>query len=142
MMISTNLKGDLCKTILESVIVQMADGIWENSDEMWHYWPYVDIKDINGDIYIHIKEDGEYTYGMVNDGVDNWFIRQDKLDGRIERIRDFFAWRLRDIVMEYSKDNPGEHVRFYKDCNAVVGYIDDNVRACDAYDVFVTLMGN
>ena len=43
-LIDTGLAGDKAKDILDSVIGQMSDGMWENSPAMEHYWPFIDVE--------------------------------------------------------------------------------------------------
>ena len=42
-LVATGLKGYKNYSILNNIIGQLSDGMWENSRVAEHYWPYVEI---------------------------------------------------------------------------------------------------
>ena len=47
-LVNTGLTDAMSEDVLNSVIGQLSDGMWENSRVMEHYWPFVNIKNVDG----------------------------------------------------------------------------------------------
>ena len=77
------------KDILESVLGQMSDGIWENTRSMERYWKSLDVS-IGSDGFIYIE--------------DKHFVCSDPVD--------FLANKIKQIVKIEADDNPGDHLEW------------------------------
>lgn len=120
--------------VLENVIAQLSDGIWENDSRMRHYWPYINIA----------KKQG---YGCIEildpDSRDNWFSEKLNLDE--SSILEWFAQRIRDIVVENAEDNPEKRISFSPRCDVPLDYMyakDREITAADAYRTYTNLMSD
>lgn len=115
--VNTGLSGEKNKEILDSVIGQISDGIWENSPGMDGYWLPVTISD-NGDIIIDNNSD--ISYGG------KW-VRNKYYDMSDDEVRRFFANKIKQISQEYLNDN---NLNPYKGWNAesdeICDYLDRN----------------
>lgn len=115
--VNTGLSGEKNKEILDSVIGQMSDGIWENSPGMDGYWLPVTISN-NGDILI--DNNGEIRNG------ERW-IKNRYYDMSDNEVRRFFANKIKQISQEYLNDN---NLNPYKGWNAesdeICDYLDRN----------------
>ena len=115
--VNTGLSGEKNKEILDSVIGQMSDGIWENSPGMSGYWLPVTISN-NGDILIDNKSE-------IRDG-ERW-IKNRYYDMSDDEVRRFFANKIKQISQEYLNDN---NLNPYKGWNAesdeICDYLDRN----------------
>lgn len=115
--VTTGLSGEKNKEILDSVIGQMSDGIWENSPGMDGYWLPVTISN-NGDILIDNK-------GEIRSG-ERW-IKNRYYDMSDDEVRRFFANKIKQISQEYLNDN---NLNPYKGWNAesdeICDYLDRN----------------
>lgn len=99
-MIDTGLGGGKVVDILNSVIGQMSDGMWENSPVMEHYWPFIDIDEENGGVYFSVSiEPWKRGYRQ-----DNWFYTKMNLDER--KIKEFMANKLKAVAKQELKDDP------------------------------------
>lgn len=111
------LSGEKNKEILDSVIGQISDGIWENSPGMSGYWLPVTISN-NGDILIDNESE-------IRDG-ERW-IKNRYYDMSDDEVRRFFANKIKQISQEYLNDN---NLNPYKGWNAesdeICNYLDRN----------------
>ena len=82
--IGTGLSGTANKAILDSVIGQMSDGMWENTPAMRKYWAHCDIVEEGGQLFL-----------AVDDGYDSGFSGKDDA-----WIKAFFAQKIKQIVYE------------------------------------------
>lgn len=153
--INTGLKGQIAKDVLNSVIGQMSDGIWENSRIMQHYWKFVAIEDIDGDICIvvnnspYIFEPYRRTYNsrVQTRSFDNYFVSKCHRDDI--KIKQFFANKIKQIVREDFNDHNKCGCIFNDKDNSELHYIssyskDENgnypsITVADAYKVYITL---
>lgn len=150
MVIATGCKGKVAKNILLNVMGQLSDGMWENSRTMEHYWPFADIEsDDEGNVYIVIHKPGsKHTY-RENDSYNNWFVRWDKLNCKNDSIKQWFADKIKKIVAEERKDEPGRNLKFKVDNDTTLNYMssydkEDDYRAmtvAEAYSVYKVLKG-
>ena len=151
LVIPTNLNGKVAKNVLLNVMGQLSDGMWENSRMMEHYWPFADIEsDENNDVYIVIHKPGnDCNYHHPNTGWNNYFTRSDKLARDTKKIKEWFADKIRKIVAEERKDEPGRNLKFKADNDTTLNYMssydkEDDYRAmtvAEAYSVYKVLKG-
>lgn len=126
------LSGKKNKDILDSVLGQISDGIWENSPGMDGYWMTADINN-DGDIVIDKQVD-------IRSG-DRW-IRNKYYDMTDSEVRRFFANKIKQICQEYLNDN---NLNPYKEWNAEsdeeCSYLsrDEEVTIADAYAAYQAL---
>lgn len=135
--VSTGLSGIKNEEILDSVIGQMSDGIWENSPGMEGYWMPVNID--NCDILVDNNQFIKYgtdRYG-ASKYIDNKYYR--KSDGEVRR---FFANKIKQITQEYLNDNNlNPYSDWRPDNDEVCDYLDrgSGVTVGDAYKAYKAL---
>ena len=98
-------KSKVVNDILNSVIGQMADGIWENSSYMAGYWNFVEISKDNNICLCDRPWDWEGRNTLNN-----------KFYGMSDKdVKTFFAKKIKKIVSEELKDNyiDGKRTEFY-----------------------------
>lgn len=146
MLIATGLKGEMVKSILENVIGQLSDGMWENSRIMEHYWPFVDITmDDDDNVYIVIHKPGSKAVSKSYNWCSNYFLY--RLYSNELAIRQWFADKIKKIVAQERKDRkdePGCDLRFRADNNTELDYMglyDQPITVAEAYSVYKTLKG-
>lgn len=126
-LIPTGLFDQKSEDILKNVLIQLSDGIWQNTAMMRKYWKYADIVNKNGEIFIQLSRD--YNSGFYN------MINSD--------VRKFFAKKIEQIVKTYIKDykdrNP--NIKWDMNCTELCKYLgEDNITIQDAYKVYNTLL--
>ena len=145
--IKTGLKNEIDMEVLDSVMGQMSDGIWENSRGIEKYWYFADLDwDDFGEIVIRVPG-GPWAYcrwqgemkknpyaGMTDDG-----------------IRRYFANKAKAVVQEEVKDtNRGwqqheEGFAWKRGCEEVLQYMGghgiDEVKVSDVFRVYDVLIG-
>lgn len=119
--IATGLNDDRANDVLNAVIGQLSDGIWENSRGMEKYWEYADIERKGSEIYIVVDRDS-WASGY-----------RGKSD---EDIKRYFAQKVKQIVKE-------EGLEWSRDNTDVSNYLDyhSGVTVQDAYRVYDKLLG-
>lgn len=119
--IATGLNDDRANDVLNAVIGQLSDGIWENSRGMEKYWQYADIERKGSEIYIVVDRDS-WASGY-----------RGKSD---EDIKRYFAQKVKQIVKE-------EGLEWSRDNTDVSNYLDyhSGVTVQDAYRVYDKLLG-
>lgn len=122
------------KEILESVIGQLSDGIWENSPGMIKYWKTLDVTTDGGDIVI-----------VSSDGWDSPFHKYGESE-RGKKILDFFANKVKQIIKieiedGYTRDS--KKMEWKRDCDAVSEYMgyNEEITVKDCYRVYDKLKG-
>lgn len=98
-LIDTGLVGDKAKDILDSVIGQMSDGMWENSPKMEHYWPFIDVEMKGQRVHFAVSTEPWRS----NYGADNWFA---KVDFDEKAIKIWMAEKLKAVAKQELKDDP------------------------------------
>lgn len=100
--IKTGLKTQQECDILDGVLGQLSDGMWENSNVAECYWPYIDIKIENGEVVLHISNDyyrGEYPNNrflkMTDDEIKIWLAK------KIKQV-------IKEEGLDWKRDNPEE----------------------------------
>lgn len=120
--VKTGLSDDRAQDILNSVIGQMSDGIWENSSRMNRYWQYADIIKEGSELAIKISYPNSYENGFR---------------GKSEtEIKKFFAQKVKQIVKEegLNWDRNNEERSCYLDYHS-------GATVKDAYRVYDKLLG-
>ena len=93
-MIDTGLKTDLDMAILDAVLGQLSDGMWENSPMMDKYWPYIEIEKRGGKVYLDISDSyRKYDYPR------NGFMDMDDAT-----IKTWLAKKLKAVIKEEGLD--------------------------------------
>ena len=152
LVIPTNLSGKIAKNILLNVIGQLSDGIWENSRAMEHYWPFADIESDDSDnVYIVIHKPGnDCSYFHPNTSWTNYFVCSNRLASDPQKIKEWFADKIRKIVNEERKDYEwAKDCKFKADNSKELNYMssydkEDNYRpmtVSEAYSVYKALKG-
>ena len=140
LIIPTGLKGETAREILDSIIGQMSDGMWENSPAMEHYWRFINVEKIGSELaFVVNRENGEWGAGSRpgnNHFTENYFMT--KLGGKEDAIKQFMAKKLKAIAKEEIKD---EHNPIGWDRNNEMesGYLAGTIS--DVYFVYETLLG-
>lgn len=114
--INTNLKGKVNLHIMQSVLGQLSDGIWENSPRMRNYWQCVDFQlNSNNEVELVIKYKGLVFQYNVDADVLKWYAR-----------------KLRQIIKEEKRDLNSNDNSFrwsktcHKECMYISNYEDEN----------------
>ena len=148
LVISTGMKDLVSKSILDNVLGQLSDGMWENSKTMEHYWPFVEIKMVEDDVCIVIRKPGVSNIQdkwHTNNTYNNWFLRNDKLNCDPIKIKKWFANKIHRIVSENAKDYPNSGIKFSAKCEASLDYMYDYTtsgrdhKVSEAYAVYKSL---
>lgn len=127
--VETGLSGAFGKEIIDSIIGQMSDGIWENTPYMEYYWPNVDATD-NGDIEVS------------TDWTSKWSHKENKFRNMSDQeVRKFFANKLKAIVQEYLNDtNTNPYTEFRADneevCSYLGGHVVEDITIGQAYEAY------
>lgn len=94
--IKTGLVRSNYKTILDSVMGQLSDGMWENSPAMAKYWNNAGISEdaATGEVLIHIS-DGCFSgfCGKSDDEIKNWFADKVKQIVKAEFDNSSIGWK-------------------------------------------------
>ena len=138
---SFNADDKVIEAILESVIGQLSDGIWENSPAMNKYWVGMSIQD--NDILVS----DNFTVSYCKTRYNNPFFNMPD-----EKVKSWFADKLKAIVKHEEKDSGGKNwwkrdnmqeldylSRMYKDEEGVIK--TRTVTVADAYKVYDRLKG-
>ena len=131
----TGLKGKKYYDILESVMGQLSDGIWENSNSNQRYWREQDIELDKETEEITIKS----SYRLFND---------------IEGVKKFFANKVKQIV-KIEREDGDPDLKWARNNNCTTCYIspystyvdgkrvepDYEITVGDCYYVYDALLG-
>ena len=110
--IKTFLRGQIYHDILDSVLGQMSDGIWENSN-IYGYWVSVEISD-NNDIIVSKSRYVEFCNSYYKNGF------YDKSDSEVKK---YFANKIKTVVNVEQKDYPKRNLRWSNTNNTPLIYI-------------------
>ena len=140
LIVPTGLKGDKAREILDSIIGQMSDGMWENSPAMEHYWRFINVENVGGELaFVVDKARGEWGAGSRpgnNHFTENYFMT--KLGGKADAIKQFMAKKLKAIAKEEIKDE-NDPLGWYRNNEMESGYLAGTIS--DVYFVYETLLG-
>ena len=131
--IATGLKGDVAFHILDSVVGQMSDGMWENSPVMEHYWRFVNVVKAGGN-QVFLVVDG--VTGDPRSHVVNYFNYKLGMDEK--KIKEFFAKKVKEVAKEQIKDERNL-MGWDRNNEMVCDYLDGTISDC--YFVYETLLG-
>lgn len=134
--IPIGLKDEKTKDILNAVVGQLSDGIWENSPGMERYWRFTDGGDGKGNIIVYNGYERNPWYNPRQRGSGNpWFYSafNDMDDDAVKR---YFAHKIKQIVKE-------EGLEWKRDNTEPCTYLDydSGVTVRDAYKVYDRLLG-
>ncbi len=129
-LVSTGLSDAKAEDVLNSVIGQMSDGIWENTSQMDRYWKNLEIVKKDGELYIQANTDS-YSSGFKGYTEDE--------------IRKFVANKVKQIAKMYIEDYKGsaKDLAWDRNCTVKCDYLDYHSGATiqDAYRVYDKLLG-
>ena len=135
--IATNTFSKKANDMLNSVIGQMSDGIWENSKSMDKYWMFASIeRDVDGENVIEISAATGKPY--CNRYVYNGFA-----DMSDDQIREFFAKKIKQIAKIELKDNDKttEWKRNNTEFKSCYLNYNEDISIADAYLCYEFLLG-
>ena len=135
--ITTNTFSKKANDMLNSVIGQMSDGIWENSKSMDKYWMFASIeRDLDGENIIEISDTTGKPY--CNRYVYNGFAGMSD-----DQIREFFAKKIKQIAKIELKDNDKttEWKRDNTEFKTCYLSYDEEISIADAYLCYEFLLG-
>ena len=137
--ISTGLVDLTSKSVLENVLGQLSDGMWENSRAMEHYWPYAEVEMIDGKVCILISRYSNCSPSHCGDHPLNHFRYKMNLDSVL--IKKWFAGKIKAIIRQEAKDYPNRGLTCSLKCDVPLYYMyhhydrDAKITAADAYKV-------
>jgi len=133
--IKTGLFGKKNKDILDSVIGQWSDGIWENNPQMAKYWKFADVAMPNGEVLLEIDNEPSSRDGRI---VYNAFLNLDDA-----KVKEIFGRYVKAIVKEEIDD--GMSGEWKRDCTSECDYLtrsdDEPITVKDAYYAYEVLKG-
>lgn len=91
--IPTGLQGIKANEVLNSVIGQMSDGMWENTPYYNKFWMFCNIDKDNS---IIVQDRGQFRWDRF---YCSGFREMDE-----QQVRDFFAKRIKAILHQFKKD--------------------------------------
>lgn len=136
--IHTSLYTKKADEILNSVIGQMSDGIWENSTSMDKYWKFACIRKAEDDeVLISVSEDS-YDHCFRGTPTCNGFLHKSDFE-----ILSFFADKIKYIAKLNLKEDGYRNCSWDRSNLAELEYLNYNetITVQDAYLVYETLKG-
>lgn len=137
--IITGFKSKIALEILDSVIGQLSDGMWENSPRMEKYWKFVECVRKNDNTVV-LKIDSRATIYYFHDFLANGFYQMTDVE-----ILNWFANKIKQIVKEECKDNNLNFKETWKRDNTELelDYFGYNIpiTIADTYYVYEVLKG-
>jgi len=132
--IPIGLKDEKSRDVLNAVVGQIADGIWENSPGMDKYWRFASGLDKDGNLVVYNGYEQETCYGYGQRRPIWYYSAFNEMDD--DAVKKYFARKIKQIVkeegLEWDRNNT-EH------CN-YLDY-DSGVTVRDAYRVYDRLLG-
>lgn len=134
--IPTGLKDEKTKDILNAVVGQLSDGIWENSPGMERYWRFAGGGDDSGNLVVYDGYERNPWYNPRQRGSGNPWFYSAFSNMSDEEVKRYFAHKIKQIVkeegLEWKRDNT-EHCSYLD--------YDSGVTVRDAYRVYDRLLG-
>ena len=136
--IHTHLYSKEAYDIFDSLMGQISDGYWENSDRMQKYWNFAEIcRETNGEVTIKVERDS-YVW-------DKWSHRMSSnpyASMSDSKICEFFANKMKVIAKVEMEDENAGNV-WKRDCEMTLHYIgrDNNITVRDIYYIYDVLHG-
>lgn len=133
--------------ILDSVLGQMSDGIWENSPSMNKYWQFSMIKkSADNKIVIAISEIPQLRYSYYNNGKYTC-LKNGFADMTDDKVKAYFANKIKQIIkIEESNlkefyNNTSKDLSWRKDNQQKCGYMGykETITVADAYAAYKNL---
>ena len=134
----TGLKGPKNRVIIDSVLGQLSDGMWENSPRMEGYWRFCVTSMHENEVTLLISNEwAEWNYDRY---------KNNAFKGKsISQIRTWFAHKLKEIVKQEEKDWPSSGIKWDRKCLAELEYFNsyDNkhLTVQDIYKAYDILLG-
>jgi hypothetical protein len=129
--IKTGLKTQKECDIIDGVLGQLSDGMWENSRAAEGYWPYIDAELEGGEVVLHVSK--HYHSGGY---LDNRFLRMTDDD-----VKKWLAKKIKQVIKEEGLD-------WKRDNSDETDYLDTSWRkskqpssVADCYYVYEVLKG-
>ena len=134
------LKDEKSQDVINGVVGQLSDGMWENSPGMERYWKFTDGTDGNGNIivydgYVSVDEyAGMNRYGTKRYNTKWIYSAFSRMDDTA--VKKYFATKIKQIVkeegLEWNRNNtqPCEYLDYHS-----------GVTVRDAYRVYDRLLG-
>lgn len=135
--IKTRTFSKKANEMLNSVIGQLSDGIWENSNSMNKYWLFASINtDIRGENIIEVKSENYMQYCSR-------FVCNGFYDMSDDQIREFFAKKIKQIAKIELKDNnkTNEWKRNNTEFKSCYLNCHEDISIADAYLCYEILLG-
>lgn len=128
--IETELTSNKDYEILNSVLGQLSDGMWENSPRMNKYWLNISTEFIDGKVYIIVNHQSYICH--CKQSIVNPFYNMDDFN-----IKFWFATKIKQIVKQEEKDNKASS--WWKRTNlrelAYLGY-KEKITVADTYKLY------
>lgn len=132
------------KAVLEGMIGQLSDGIWENSRSMEKYWRGMTLsQDDTGNVELRFNP-------LITDKIPKWRRGHVEYDMRYSHsgyshmtdkgVRDFLASKIKSVFNTEKKDYPTLG-RWSADNNNRMDYLGGEVTVADAYNLYKRLKG-
>lgn len=129
--IKTGLKTQKECDIIDGVLGQLSDGMWENSRAAEGYWPYIDAELEGGEVVLHVSK--HYHSGGY---LDNRFLKMTDDD-----VKKWLAKKIKQVIKEEGLD-------WKRDNSDETDYLDTSWRkskqpssVADCYYVYEVLKG-
>ena len=135
-LIQTGLYGNINLAILESVIGQLSDGMWENSPRMEGYWRFACIAKDTETNEVFILVSNRFAEYRWNKNTYNSFKAKTEVE-----IKDWFANKIKQIIKQEIKDWPSKDFQWKRDCEIESDYMHDGVKVSDCYKAYDKLKG-
>lgn len=99
--IKTNLKGKKYQEIIDSMLGQVSDGIWENSPRAEHYWPFISVEMAGKEVVLVVSEK------LWEHRISNAFVDMDD-----NKVKEWCANKIKAVIKEeglaWKRDNEEE----------------------------------
>lgn len=129
--INTGLSSDKALSVLNSVIGQLSDGIWENSSNTESYWKDLSIERYNDTtIVFHVSRYDRYD-SYTRKYYKNYYKGKSDID-----ILKFWLRKIKAVFLTEQKYYPQRDLYWSKNCNEVLRYFHDNLTVSDVYVVY------
>lgn len=139
--IETPFYSNIAKEVLDAVLGQFSDGMWENSRAMDRYWRFADVTtDPDGRVVIEVKTK-RFIYENTGRGscreTRNGFA--DMTDGQ---VLEFFAGKAKRVMQQELKDENIEKGWRRDNTGFRTGYLNYNeeITVADVYAIYDRLM--
>ena len=102
--IDTGLSTALEADIIDAVFGQVSDGMWENSPQSDHYWPYIEVEKRGNKVVLLVSKQYRDRLGKTNRFLDmddatvkKWVARRIKLV--IKWLRNILEFIIKNIII-------------------------------------------